>query len=366
MKAVAVFPKQREVRVLTDVPEPRLQSPTQVKVRTLEVGVCGTDKDIAQFTYGTPPRGSDSLILGHECLGEVVEVGEAVQGLQRGDLVVPRVRRPCPHATCPACRHGHPDFCITGDYTERGIKEAHGFCAELFVEDVAYLHRVSPELREVAVLTEPLTIAEKALREVERIQERLPWKPAPGRAVVLGAGPVGQLGAMALLRRGYATTMYSRSPKPNAKADAAEAVGAPYLSSKEVSPEELVRRVGAPDVVYEATGVARAAFDTLKALAANGVFVFTGVPSHPEPLQLDGAELLKQLVLENQLVVGTVNAADSDFSAALEDLARFHARWPGGLERLITARHPPEAFSDVVTGKKGSGGIKHVITFSKK
>ncbi|NMO18865.1 alcohol dehydrogenase catalytic domain-containing protein, partial [Pyxidicoccus fallax] len=189
MKAVAVFPKQREVRVI-DAPEPRLQSPTQVKVRTLEVGVCGTDKDIAQFTYGTPPSGSEYLIVGHECLGEVVEVGSAVQGLQKGDLVVPRVRRPCPHATCPACRHGHPDFCITEDYTERGIKEAHGFCAEFFVEDVAYVHRVPKELRDVAVLTEPLTIAEKALREVKRVQERLPWKPEVGRAVVLGAGPV--------------------------------------------------------------------------------------------------------------------------------------------------------------------------------
>lgn len=362
MKAVAVYPKQREVRVI-DAPEPRLQSPTQVKVRTREVGVCGTDEDILQFTYGTPPPGSEYLILGHECLGEVVEVGNAVRGLQRGDFVVPRVRRPCPHATCPACRHGHPDFCITGDYTERGIKEAHGFCSELFTEDVAYLHRVPTELHGVAVLTEPLTIAEKALRQVKRIQERLPWRPEPGRAVVLGAGPVGQLGVMALLRRGFATTVYSRSPKPNVKADSAEALGAPYLSSKEVSPEELVRRAGAPDVIYEATGVAKAALEALKALAPNGVFVFTGVPSHEEALSLDGAALMKQLVLENQVVLGTVNAADSDFETALEDLGRFRARWPGGLERLITARHPPEDFADVVMGKKGGGGIKHVISF---
>jgi threonine dehydrogenase-like Zn-dependent dehydrogenase len=363
MKAVAVFPKQREVRVI-DAPEPRLQSSTQVKVRTLEVGVCGTDKDIAQFTYGTPPAGSEYLIVGHECLGEVVEVGDAVRGLQKGDLVVPRVRRPCPHDTCPGCRRGHPDFCITDDYTERGIKEAHGFCSEFFVEDVAYLHRVPTELREVAVLTEPLTIAEKALREVRRIQDRLPWKPEAGRAVVLGAGPVGQLGAMALLRRGYETTMYSLSPKPNEKADASEAVGAPYVSSKEVSPEELARQVGAPDVVYEAAGVAKAAFDTLKALGHNGVFIFTGVPAHEETLSLEGSALLKQVVLKNQVVLGTVNAADTDFETALEDLGRFRARWPGGLERLITARHPPEAYADVVLGRKGGDGIKHLITFT--
>ncbi|NMO22065.1 zinc-binding dehydrogenase, partial [Pyxidicoccus fallax] len=175
---------------------------------------------------------------------------------------------------------------------------------------------------------------------------------------------VGLLGAMAFLRRGYVTTMYSRSPKPNDKAAAAEALGAPYLSSKEVSLEELVRRAGAPDVVYEAAGVAKAAFDTLKALGHNGIFVFTGVPAHAEELELQGGALLKQVVLRNQVVLGTVNAADSDFDAALDDLGRFRARWPGGLERLITARHPPEAYADVVTGKKGGGGIKHVITFS--
>jgi len=360
MKAVAVFPHKREVRVITDAPEPRLQSPTQVKVRTREIGVCGTDKEIVEFVYGSPPPGSDHLIMGHECLGEVVGVGEAVRGLKRGDWVVPRVRRPCPHATCPACRGGSPDFCITGDYTERGIKGAHGFAAEHFVEDAAYLHRVPDALKDVAVLTEPLTIAEKALRQVERFQDRLPWKAGPGRALVLGAGPVGQLGAMALLRRGYATTVYSRSPKPNAKAAAVEALGAPYISSKEVRPEELVRRAGKADVIYEAAGVAKAALETLKALGANGVCVLTGVPSKEEPFEV--APVLKQVVLGNQVLVGTVNAAAADFDMALEDLGHFRARWPGGLERLLCTEHSPEDFRDVVTGKK-AGGIKDVIRF---
>jgi threonine dehydrogenase-like Zn-dependent dehydrogenase len=361
MKAVAVFPKSREVRVLEDAPEPRLSAPTQVRVRTLEVGVCGTDKEIVDFRYGTPPDGSDHLIVGHEALGEVVEVGQAVQGFKPGDLVVPRVRRPCPHERCPACRHGYPDFCITGDYTERGIQKAHGFCAQFFVEDVAYLHRVPASLRQVAVLTEPLTIAEKALRELEHLKQRLPWEAKPGRAVVLGSGPVGLLGAMALLRAGYGTTMYSRSPKPNVKAEVSEALGAPYLSSKEVPVEELGQRAGPVDVVYEAAGASKAAFDVLRVLGPNGIFIFTGVPGRKEPLQLEGGELLKQMVLKNQVVLGTVNAADMDFDAALEDLERFRTRWPGRLEQMITARHPPEEYKQVVTQK--SGGIKHVITF---
>jgi threonine dehydrogenase-like Zn-dependent dehydrogenase len=362
MKAIAIRFPTRDLRVI-DVPEPPLRSPTEVRVRTLEVGVCGTDKDILAGRHGAAPKGEDHLILGHECLGEVVEVGAHVQGLKRGDLVVPRVRRPCPHAHCPACRHGYPDFCVTGDYTERGIQGAHGFCAELFVEDAAYLHRADDGLRAVAVLTEPLTIAEKGLREVARIQARLPWKQQGGKAVVLGAGPVGQLGAMVLMRAGYATTVYSRSPKPNEMAAAAEAVGAPYLSSKEVPVEGLKERAGPVDVIYEATGTSQAAFDTLRALGPNGVLILTGMPGREEPLKLEGEKVLQQLVLWNQVLLGTVNAADVDFAEALADLGRFRARWPGGLERLITARHPPEAFSQVANGKLG--GIKHVISFKE-
>jgi threonine dehydrogenase-like Zn-dependent dehydrogenase len=361
MKAVAVFPKSRQVRVLEDAPEPRLRSSTEVRVRTLEVGVCGTDKEIINFSYGTPPEREDFLIVGHEALGEVVEVGEHVQGLKPGDLVVPRVRRPCPHERCPACRPGYPDFCVTGDYTERGIQKRHGFCSEYFVEDMAYLHRAPASLRKVAVLTEPLTIAEKALREVKHLQERLPWDLKPGRAVVLGAGPVGLLGAMVLLRAGYGTTVYSRTPKPDERAEAAEALGAPYLSSEQVPVEELARRVGPVDLIYEAAGASKAAFELLRVLGPNGVFIFTGVPGRKEPLELEGAALLKQLVLKNQLMLGTVNAADMDFDAALEDLALFQARWPGRVERLVTARHPPEDFQKVASGKQG--GIKHVITF---
>ncbi|NBD12880.1 MULTISPECIES: glucose 1-dehydrogenase [Corallococcus] len=361
MKAVAVMFPSREVRVL-EVPEPRLHSPTEVKVRTLEVGVCGTDQDLLKGHHGAAPRGEDHLVPGHECLGQVMEVGAHVQGLRPGDLVVPRVRRPCPHTRCPACRHGHPDFCVTGDYTERGIQGAHGFCSEHFVEDAAYLHRVDDTLRDVAVLTEPLTIAEKGLREVAHIQSRLPWKVTPGRALVLGAGPVAQLGAMALMRAGHDVTVYSRSPKPNEKAAAAEAVGAPYVSSKEVTVDALKQRLGGVDLIYEATGASKVAFDSLQVLEENGVLIFTGVPGREEPLELHGEQVLGRLVLGNRVMFGTVNAADSDFHEALEDLARFRARWPGKVEALITQRHPPAEFAKAVEAKDG---IKHVISFQE-
>src|SRR5436190_22286895 len=126
MKAIAVFPGRREVKLI-EQERPTLRAPTDVKLRMLDVGVCGTDREIASFQYGTPPAGSEHLVIGHESHGEVLEVGAAVSRVHVGDLVVPMVRRPCPHDSCTACRQGRADFCYTGDFTERGIKEQNGF-----------------------------------------------------------------------------------------------------------------------------------------------------------------------------------------------------------------------------------------------
>ncbi len=168
MKAIAVVPQQKRVE-LREVEPPRIASPTDVKLRILDVGVCGTDREIASFHYGTPPPGSDHLVIGHESLGQVIEVGARVSRLRPGDLVVPMVRRPCPHADCVACRAGRQDFCYTADFTERGIKERHGFMTEEVVDDERYMHVVPRALRDVGVLVEPLTIAEKALIQVREV-----------------------------------------------------------------------------------------------------------------------------------------------------------------------------------------------------
>ncbi len=151
MKAVAVFPGKRQVQLIEQEP-PRLAAPTAVRLRMLEVGVCGTDREICAFQYGTPPAGSEHLVIGHESLGQVVEVGPAVTRLARGDLVVTMVRRPCAHAECVACRAGRQDFCFTGDFSERGIKNLHGFMTETVVDEERYMHLVPAALGEVAVL----------------------------------------------------------------------------------------------------------------------------------------------------------------------------------------------------------------------
>jgi threonine dehydrogenase-like Zn-dependent dehydrogenase len=361
MRAVAVFPAERSIKLIENHPAPALEHDDEVLLDMLEVGVCGTDREIARFDYGTPPVGSPYLVLGHESLARVARVGSAVKRVKPGDLVVTMVRRPCPHPTCRACRAGRQDFCFTGDFTERGIKGRHGFMTDQVVDRDCYMHVVPAHLREVGILVEPLTIAEKALIQTSDVQERLPWIPAGGRrAVVLGGGPVGLLGALALIVRGFETWVYSR-----ANADVATwcaAVGAQFVSS-EMSLEDLARRVEHIDLVYEATGASRLSFETLKVLGTNGVFCFTGVPGRKAPIEVDTDALMRNLVLKNQLVFGTVNAGPGAFEAAVDDLAKFHARWPAPLASLVTGHVKPSQVSELLATNKR--GIKNVVSFNE-
>ena len=367
MKSIAVTPQKRTVEIINQA-EPKRLSPTDVKLRMLEAGVCGTDKEICAFEYGTPPSGSDHLVIGHESLGEVVEIGPKVTRVKLGDLVVPMVRRPCPHDYCMACRSDRQDFCFTGDFQERGIKERHGFMAQFVVDDEKYMNPVPQELRNVAVLVEPLTIAEKGLTQVWQVQQRLPWgcPVTPGkaaahchRALVLGAGPVGLLGAMALVNYDFDTYVYSREPAPNPKSQILESIGGHYISAAEVPAAMLPQQIGNIDLVYEATGASSLSFEMMKYLGTNGIFVFTGVPGRKAPIEVDTDLMMRNLVLKNQVVFGTVNAARESFESSIRDLGTFAKRWPDAVKSLITGRFPMDTYSDLLLGR--SGGIKNVI-----
>ncbi len=370
MKAIAVFPASREVKLI-DQEEPAITQPNQVKLRILDVGICGTDKEISTFEYGTPPAGSDYLIIGHEALGEVVEVGDAVTHLAPGNLVVPSVRRPCPHTWCRSCRAGHQDFCESGDFTERGIKGAHGFLTEFVVDEARYMNPVPHSLRGVAVLVEPLTIAEKAEHQLYALmQRRPPWiDPAVSertqgrghRALVLGAGPVGLLGAMALRTAEFETFIYSREQEPDPRIAVAKAIGATYLSSQALPTDQLESRIGPIDLVYEAVGHSLLALQVLRALGPNGIYVLTGFPGWQTLIEADPAALFRDMVLKNQVVLGTVNAGPHDFSAAIADLTTFHRRWPDAVRALIGERTPIEQAVERILGRPA--GIKSVISF---
>jgi threonine dehydrogenase-like Zn-dependent dehydrogenase len=370
LKAFAVFPGSQEVKIV-ELDPPRLTEPDHVLLRVRDVGICGTDKEICSFEYGTPPPGDDHLVIGHEAVAEVIDVGSAVENLGAGDLVVPTVRRPCPHLHCLPCRSGHQDYCYTGDFTERGIKQAHGYLAEHVVERESNLVPVPKGMEGLAVLTEPLTIAEKALAQVFWLmQHRPPWltPDTPPRqrglglsALVLGVGPVGILGAMTLAVSGFQTYVYSRELPPSPRTDLVSAVGATYVSTQTTPPSELAGQIGNIDVIYEAVGHSHFALEVLRILGHNGIYILTGVPGLQAFIQADPASLMRDMVLKNQVLLGTVNAGPDAFAAAVQDLAEFHRRWPDATQTLIAGRHPPEQAAELIFGRPT--GIKTVISF---
>lgn len=362
MKAIAVFPSDREVRCI-DHPEPVITGPNEVKLRILEAGICGTDREIASFAYGTPPASSPYLIIGHEALGRVVEVGNSVNGFVPGDLAVLMVRRPCSHADCAPCRAGRPDFCMTGDFTERGIKGMHGFMAEFVVDDEHYFVKVPPELRDIAVLTEPLTVAEKSAEQTRILRQRLPddmrADPRTRHGVVIGAGPIGLLNAMKMVIAGINTWVYSRDSADSMKGRLVTSFGGRYIDSTEYSPAELAAMIGTISFMFEAVGNAGVTFDMMSVLGVNGIFIFTGIPALTGKTEIDAELIMRNLVLKNQVICGTVNAGRASFEEAIRDLGTFMQRFPDSLKALITER---VSFDDACNAVLSKGGIKSVIT----
>jgi threonine dehydrogenase-like Zn-dependent dehydrogenase len=262
------------------------------------------------------------------------------------------------------------DFCISGDFIERGIKEEHGFMRSHFIERPEFLAKVPVHLRDIAVLTEPLTIAEKAFGQVRQILERLPWfpeaeRPQPlkvrgdSRAVVLGAGPMGLLGAMRLRLAGYKTFVYSLEPAESLNARLAVEAGCEYVSAKAYELPQLEERVEHIDLVYEATGVSKIAFALMKCLGENGIMVLTGVPALGKPIPIDADVIMRNLVLRNQLVFGTVNAGREDHEKAIASLSVFQERWPRVLRSMIAGRFSLDSVTELL--KRKPPGIKHVV-----
>jgi threonine dehydrogenase-like Zn-dependent dehydrogenase len=357
MRAVAMFPKARELRLI-ERPYPAPVSGSQVLLKVHEVGICGTDREIVALEHGAPPPGSDFLILGHEALAEVAEVGPDVTLVRKGDLVVPTVRRPCPHKSCRPCRVNRPDFCVTGDYLERGIKGLHGFMQEWLVEDEENLVTVPPKLQEVAVLTEPLTVAAKAAEQAVAIQRRLPWQLPKRKALTLGAGPVGLLGALSMKVSHFDTYVYSLEPATDLRAQIVRDFGATYISGQQVPLGKIKDTFGQFDSVYEAVGVPHVAFGALETLVPNGFLMLTGVPPAGKPGELDQAALMRAIVLKNQLIVGTVNASWADYEIALRELEQGMFLFPNAVRALITSRHTMDEVPKILNTR---GGIKQIV-----
>ncbi|MGH9470676.1 MAG: glucose 1-dehydrogenase [Terriglobia bacterium] len=335
MKAITVSPEVKESIRLQDVQEPACE-PGLAKVRVIRTGLCGTDAEIYEGLYGAAPPGDDYLILGHENFGVVEEVGAGVDHLKPGDYVVSTVRRPC--GKCIYCKNGEMDLCSSGEYTERGIKGRHGFMAQYYTESPTYLVPIPPEIRDIAVLLEPTSIVEKGIDHAYLIQRRMTWQPQ--RALVLGAGPVGLLAAALLRVRGLQVFIAGREPSSDNRAQVAQSFKANYISVDGVSLADLPKQTGPLDLVIEATGVSSVVFGAMQIIAPDGILCLLSVTGghavRPEPTDV----INQRLVLQNNVVFGSVNANPRHFHAGVKDFLQIEKSYPGVLQRLLTTRLP--------------------------
>jgi threonine dehydrogenase-like Zn-dependent dehydrogenase len=330
MLALVTQPGTAHSARVADVGEMRARE-GEIRVRTLEVGVCGTDREISEGLFGIPPDDDTALVLGHELLGMVERDG---YGFARGDLVTATVRRSCAH--CDACAEGAPDSCLTGDYSERGITRLHGFAREVVAEDPAQLIAIPRALGRLGVLAEPASICERGIRHALAIGGRQPWQLR--RALVIGAGAIGMLSTVILRLAGVEVWTAARSPSN----ELVSAVGARYVSTAETPLGEL----GGFDLVVEAAGNAQVMADTLGLLRRNGVACLLGIDGRPQSVALDGRVIGVDAILENRVVFGSVNAHRQDWLAGVESLDRARQRWPEALEQFVGLRAPLDRFED--------------------
>jgi threonine dehydrogenase-like Zn-dependent dehydrogenase len=344
MQAITVIPLQAGSARLDDVPEPPRED-GGLLVQTLAVGVCGTDLEITQGEYGWAPPGCERLVLGHESLGRVLEAS-AGSDLAPGDLVVGVVRQPDPEP-CASCAAGEWDMCRNGRYTEHGIKELDGFMRERYRIDPGYAVKLDPTLERTGVLLEPTSVVAKAWEHIERIAARAVWSPKV--VLVTGAGPIGLLAALLAVQRGLEVHVLDRvssGPKPDLVAD----LGATYHTGT------VADAVGHADIILECTGVGELVLDAIDKTGPDGIVCLTGVSSAGRTITIDPGALNRELVLENEVVFGTVNANRRHYQAAAAALADTDPSW---LERLITRRVPLSRWSDAL--QRRSDDVKAVI-----
>ena len=337
MKAVAVVPGKPNSVHLAELPQPSVRDIPNgrgVLVKVLRVGVDGTDKEINAAEYGAAPEGYGFLVLGHESFGRVESVGPNVTSVKPGDYVVATVRRP---GKSIYDLIGTNDMTTDDTYFERGINLRHGYLTEYYVDDAEFIIKVPQGLKEVGVLLEPTTVVEKGIYQAYEIQRRMRvWRPT--RAAVMGAGTIGLLATLVLRLRGLDVTTFGRTEPPYLNSDLIEALGARYISTVNTPILDVTKVSGPFDLIFEATGNSSIVFESMQALAKNGVLVLSSVTGGDRMITVPADKINLDFVLGNKVMVGTVNANREYFEMGVGDLSQSEAEYPGWLNKLLT--HP--------------------------
>jgi threonine dehydrogenase-like Zn-dependent dehydrogenase len=337
MKAIAVFPGKPNSAHLAELARPSVSDVANgrgVLVKVLRVGVDGTDREINAAEYGAAPDGYDFLVIGHEGFGQVEAVGPNVSFVRPGDFVVATVRRP---GSSLYDAIGLQDMTTDTEYFERGINLRHGYLTEYYVEDEEFVVKVPSGLRDVGVLLEPMTVAQKGITQAYEIQRRLRvWRPRT--AAVMGSGTLGLLASLVLRLRGLQVTTFGRTKRPYLNADLLDAIGARYVTTSERSITEEAADTQGFDLIFEGTGASAVVFESMQAVARNGVLVLTSITGGNRRLEVPADRINLEFVLGNKVMVGSVNASRENFETGVRDMSQAEAEYPGWLRQLLT--HP--------------------------
>jgi threonine dehydrogenase-like Zn-dependent dehydrogenase len=337
MKAIAVLPGKPNSAHLAELVKPSVSdvpSGRGVLVKVLRVGVDGTDREINAAEYGMAPDGYNFLVIGHEGLGQVEAIGPSVTFIRPGDFVVATVRRP---GSSLYDAIGLQDMTTDTQYFERGINLRHGYLTEYYVEDEEFVVKVPSALREVGVLLEPMTVAQKGITQAYEIQRRLKvWRPRT--AAVMGSGTLGLLASLVLRLRGLQVTTFGRTMRPYLNAELLDRIGARYVSTAERSIKEVAGESQGFDLIFEGTGSSAVVVESMQVLAKNGVLVLTSITGGNHVLEVPADRINLEFVLGNKVMVGSVNASRENFETGVRDMSQAEAEYPGWLGQLLT--HP--------------------------
>ncbi len=362
-----------------DMPMPEVTTPDDVLIRVKQVGLDGTDYSMVRLNLQDMAEGQETMTLGHEMLGVVEAVGKAVSSLRPGDTVTMTARRGC--GKCHPCQHNQSDMCMTGLFTERGIHKLDGSLQEFVVDSQDYVVKVPPVSQEFAVLTEPLSIVEKAIEQLRIIQSRLLWTcPHPEHAfllpewggckaaLVLGAGTLGLLGTALLRMAGVAVLVADLLPREHPKAGLTESLGGSYLDGAGKTAAQLMEDcsvvAGSLDIILEASGAAETAVRMIDYMSRDSIYVMTGIPRGDMTIEVDAAQLVRQMVRNNQVLVGSVNSNRSHFETALQDIPRISESFSEFLPRIVTHRFPLGEYAQAFASPGTAGHIKTVVQIS--
>ncbi len=333
MRAITALPGQRGRVDVEEVPEPA-EAEGALLVRGRLMGVCGTDREIAEGAYGEAPPGESELIIGHEGLGEVLEA-PAASGFRAGDLVVGIVRRPDP-VPCPACAAGEWDMCRNDRFVERGIVRRHGYGSEQWRVEPDFALAIPPALGDLGVLLEPTSVLAKAWDQVDRISQRAFF--LRGRALVTGAGPIGLLACLLGVQRGYEVHVVDLATE-GPKRDLVEALGARYHAGDAADIDADV------DAVIECTGLGAVGRSAGQRVVSGGIMCLTGIMNVEPQFDVDATTMNRNMVLRNAVLFGTVNAGRRHWEQAVDALATADPAW---LRGMITRRVPLTRWSEAL------------------